>query len=283
MTEFDGLPTLRDPIAVAAFAGWNDAGEAATGVIQHLSKQWGATPVAAIDPEDYYDFQVHRPTIALGNDGHTRSLTWPTTRLETAAPPGSPRDVVLVHGVEPNMRWRTFAEELLETFEALEVSTVVLLGALLSDTAHTRQVPITGNASQPELMEVYNLTSTGYEGPTGIVGVLQEACARAEIPAISLWAQVPHYVSQPPSPKATLALLHRLEDTLDVRIGLGDLAEQAADWQSAVDEAASSDAEMAEYVHSLEEREGDDAATPSGEELAKLFEKYLRRPGGPTD
>ncbi|NUS73853.1 MAG: PAC2 family protein [Corynebacteriales bacterium] len=284
MSEFDGLPTLRTPIAVAAFAGWNDAGESATGVIEHLENEWGATPLAALDPEDYYDFQVHRPQLSIASGGDTEYIEWPTTRVSYCTPPGAERDIVLIRGIEPNMRWRAFCEELLDLFLALEVDTVVLLGALLSDTPHTRPLPITGSATDAALITRYDITPSRYEGPTGIVGVLQEACGRVDITSMSFWVQVPHYVGQQPCPKANLALLHRLEDVLDMRMPLGELAEQAADWESAVNEAASADAEMADYVRSLEQREGEARPhQPSGDELAKMFEKYLRRPGANPD
>ena len=218
MSEFDGLPILRSPVVVAAFAGWNDADEAATGVVDHFAEQWDATPLAALDPEDYYDFQVNRPLATLGSNGEPRSIEWPTTRVSYCSPPGAEYDLVLVHGIEPNMRWRSYCDELLELFFALDVQQVVLAGALLSDTAHTRPVPITGAASDGGLMKRFEIEASQYEGPTGIVGVMQEACGRAEFATLSFWAQVPHYVSQPPCPKATLALIHRLEDVLDLRI-----------------------------------------------------------------
>lgn len=284
MSEFDGLPTLRAPIAIAAFAGWNDAGEAATGVIEHLETEWGAQHLTALDPDDYYDFQVHRPNVVLGEDGQTEALEWPTTRMSYCTPPGSERDIVLINGIEPNMRWRSFCGELLEVCYSLDVGMVVPLGALLSDTPHTRPVPITGSASSSELMKKFDLDPSRYEGPTGIVGVFSDACTRAELDTVSFWAQVPHYVSAAACAKATLALLHRLEDVLDVRMPLGELAEQAAEWESAINEAAAGDPEMAEYISTLEQREGDSRPMPpSGDELARMFEKYLRRPGASPD
>jgi len=280
MTEFDGLPTLRSPVVVAAFEGWNDAGDAATTVVEHLEQEWDAEPLAVLDPDDYYDFQMNRPTVAL-IDGVTRRIEWPTTRVSVCSPPGSERDVVLVRGLEPNMRWRGFCDELLELFHSLEIELVVLIGALLADTPHTRPFPVTGSASDPELISRYELHQSRYEGPTGIVGVLHDACTRAEIPAVSFWAQVPHYVSQPPCPKATLALLHRLEDALDLRVPMGELAEQAAAWETTVDDLANQDAEMAEYVRALEQRDGEpQLKEASGEDLAREFEKFLRRRGG---
>ncbi|HEY0485778.1 MAG TPA: PAC2 family protein [Mycobacteriales bacterium] len=285
MSEFDGLPVLRSPVAVAAFEGWNDAGDAATGAIEHLELEWGATPLAAIDPDDYYDFQVNRPSVSLV-DGVTRRVEWPTTRLSVCSPPGSDRDVVLIRGLEPNMRWRGFSDELLELFHALEVSSVVLLGGLLADTPHSRPFPVTGSAADPDLAARHNLQTSRYEGPTGITGVLHDAAAHAGLPTVSFWVQVPHYVSQPPCPKATLALLHRLEDVLDLPVPMGDLAETASVWEQTVDELAGQDAEMADYVRTLEERDGEPMAQTSGEELAAEFERYLRRrggQGGPTD
>ncbi len=282
MTEFDGLPVLRSPVVVAAFEGWNDAGDAATAVVEHLELQWRAEPVAVLDPDEYYDFQVNRPTVSLV-EGLTRRIEWPSTRTSSCSPPGAERDVVLVRGIEPNMKWRGFCDELLELFHALGVEFVVLLGALLADMPHTRQFPVTGVASDPELVERYELQQTKYEGPTGIVGVLHEACGRAEIPAVSFWAQVPHYVSQPPCPKATLALLHRLENVLDLRVPMGELAEQAAAWETTVNELANADTEMAEYVRALEQRDGETQPPPSsGEDLAREFEKFLRRGGDPN-
>ena len=282
MTEFDGLPELRAPVLVAGFEGWNDAGDSATTAIEHLELVWRATPFAAIDPDDYYDFQVNRPTVSLV-DGVTRRIQWPTTRLSSCSPVGSPRDVVLVRGLEPNMRWRGFCDEILGLCHDLSVETVVLLGALLSDSPHTRPVPIIGGASDPATTRRLNLEGSRYEGPTGILGVLQEAASRAGFPAVSLWAQVPHYASQPPCPKATLALLHRLEDLLDLPVPLGDLAEQARAWQSGVDEMAREDEDMADYVRQLEQREPEESLREaSGEAIAREFERYLRRRGDDT-
>jgi proteasome assembly chaperone (PAC2) family protein len=195
---------------VVAFEGWNDAGDAASRAVEHLQLNWDATPLAELEPDDYYDFQVSRPTVRMV-DGVTRRVDWPTTRLSVCRPEGFDRDVVLVQGPEPNMRWRAFCAELLEHIEELKVSTVVTLGALLADTAHTRPVPVTGTAYDAEAASRFGLERNRYQGPTGIVGVLQDFCVQAGIPAVSIWAAVPHYVSQPPSPKATLALLHKLE------------------------------------------------------------------------
>ncbi|HEY9388906.1 MAG TPA: PAC2 family protein [Mycobacteriales bacterium] len=277
MTDFDVLPELTDPVLIGAFEGWNDAGDAATTAVEHLELIWDARPLAALDPDEYYDFQVNRPSVSLV-DGVTRRVEWPTTRFSVCRPPESNRDVVLMRGLEPNMRWRTFCEEILEICREMGVQTVVTLGALLADTPHTRPVPVTGSSYDAGSAARFDLETSRYEGPTGITGVLQDACVRAGIPAISFWAAVPHYVSQPPSPKATLALLHRVEEVLDVAVPLGALPEQADEWQSVVDAMAREDAEVTEYVRSLEQRENEaDLAQTSGETIAREFERYLRR------
>jgi proteasome assembly chaperone (PAC2) family protein len=273
----DGLPALRRPVLVAAFEGWNDAGDAATSAVEHLERAWNATPVAALDPEDYYDFQVNRPTVAL-EDGIARRISWPTTRFSVCSLPGAERDAVLVRGLEPNMRWRAFCSELLAVAQELGVETVVTLGALLADSPHTRPVPVSGTASDPSTAKALGLARSRYEGPTGIVGVLQDACTGAGLPAVSFWAAVPHYVAQPPCPKATVALLRRVEDLLDLPVPLGELPEQARAWERQVDELAAEDSEVAEYIASLEQREPElELPEASGEAIAKEFERYLRR------
>lgn len=279
MIELDDIPELVDPVMVAAFEGWNDAGDAASAAVAHLDQVWGGEVFAALDAEDYYDFQVNRPTVWL--DGDTRRITWPTTRLSVVRVPEPRRDIVLVHGIEPNMRWRSFCNELLGFAHELGVETVVTLGALLGDTPHTRPVPVSGTTSDPVVARSLGLEQTKYEGPTGIVGVLQEACTHAGMPALTFWAAVPHYVSQAPSPKATLALLRKLEDFLDLAIPMGELTEDARAWQLGVDQLAAEDAEVAEYVQALEAaRDAEDLPEASGEAIALEFERYLRRKGG---
>lgn len=279
MIEFDDLPVLEDPVMIAAFEGWNDAGEAASGAVAHLRSVWDAQPLAELDGEDYYDYQVNRPLVSVDDTG-IRNLTWPGTRLSVARLPLSPRDVVLVQGVEPNMRWQQFTREILGLAAELDVSLVVTLGALLSDTPHTRPVPVTGSTSDASLGAELGLEPSRYEGPTGIVGVIQEACGRFGIPSVSLWAAVPHYVAQPPCPKATLALVRRIEDLLDVPVPLGDLVEDARAWEVGVDELAEEDEEVAEYVRQLEEsRDTTELPEASGEAIAREFERYLRRRG----
>ncbi|MEU6415007.1 PAC2 family protein [Microbispora sp. NPDC046933] len=283
MIEFEGLPELVDPVLIAAFEGWNDAGEASSGVLAHLESEWKATPLVELDPEDYYDFQVTRPVVELG-DGLTRSIVWPTTRLLLARPPGAKRDVVLLRGIEPNMRWRSFCAEIVGLCHDLGIELAILLGALLNDSPHTRPVPITGSVSDPGMARALNLELTKYEGPTGIVGVLQHTLGTAGLRTVSLWASVPHYVAQPPNPKATLALLRRIEDMLDIPMPYGDLAEEARAWEHGVDELAAQDSEVAEYVRELEERK-DAAELPeaSGDAIAAEFERYLRRRDRGTD
>jgi proteasome assembly chaperone (PAC2) family protein len=270
-------PELVNPVLVAAFEGWNDAGDAASGAIEHLELVWDAQPLTELDPDDYYDFQVNRPQVSLV-DGISRRITWPTTRFSYCRPPGAEFDLVLCHGIEPNMRWRTFCGELLGVIRELDVRVVVTLGALLSDSPHTRPTQVTGTAYDPESAARYGLERSRYEGPTGIVGVLQDACVATGIPAISFWAGVPHYVSQPPNPKATLALLHGVEEVLDIPIPLAELPQQSDEWQKLVDEMANEDDDVTEYVRTLEERDGDsEMPQASGDAIAKDFERYLRR------
>lgn len=279
-TEQAGRGRLTDPVMLVAFEGWNDAGDAASTAIEHLQLVWDAKPLADIEPDAYYDFQVSRPTVRMV-DGVTRRVDIPTTRLSICRPQGADVDVVLVHGLEPNMRWRQFCDELLEQAERLGVGTVLTLGALLADTPHTRPVPVNGAAYDSTSAERFGLASSRYEGPTGIIGVFQDACVRAGIPAVSFWAAVPHYVSQPPAPKATLALLHRVEEALDIEVPLGQLPEQAEEWERTVSEMADEDEDVSNYVRALEER-GDAETTlseTSGEDIAYEFEKYLRRRG----
>lgn len=284
MSEFAAVPALRDPVMIAAFEGWNDAGEAASAAVAHLAEVWSATQFTELDPENYHDFQVNRPVIADDGEGH-RSITWPTTRLSWARVPDAGRDVVLVRGIEPSMRWRTYVSELLGIASALGVGTVVTLGALLADVPHTRPIPVTTTSDDPGLLAKLALEPSRYEGPTGIVGVLQDACLRAGLPGMSLWAAVPHYVGQPPSPKATLALLRRIEEIVDVTVPLGELDEDARAWERGVDELAEEDSEIGEYVRQLENaKDTADLPEASGEAIAMEFERYLRRrdDGGPS-
>ena len=238
---------LRNPVMIAAFEGWNDAGDAASAAVEQLGLIWDAVPLTELDPEGFYDFQVTRPTVRLV-DGVTRTIEWPTTRLSVCRLPDSPSDVILVHGIEPNFRWRAFCDELLKIAVDHQVSKVIGLGALLADVPHTRPIQVTGSAHDEATANQLGLTRSRYEGPTGISGVFQDACVQAGIPALSFWASVPHYVSQAPSPKATLALLHRVEEVLDIEVPLGNLPAQADEWEKEVTQIASEDEEISEYI-----------------------------------
>ena len=278
-TDGTSLPELHNTIIVAAFEGWNDAGDAASDALEHLDAIWEAQPLIEIDDESYYDYQVNRPVIRQV-DGVTRELVWPSMQISHCRPPGSDRDIVLM-----NMRWRSFCAELLAIADKLNVDTVVILGALLADTPHTRPVPVTGAAYSPESAKFFGLEESRYEGPTGIAGVFQDACVAAGIPAVTFWAAVPHYVSQPPNPKATVALLRRVEEVLDIEVPLADLPAQAEEWEQAVTEMTAEDEEIADYVAGLEQR--GDAEVDVNEALSKIdgdtlaaeFERYLRRRG----
>ena len=283
MIEIEDVPPLRSPVLIAAFEGWNDAADAASGVLDHLLKVWDSTMVAVIDPEDFYDFQMNRPVVGTDDQG-MRRITWPSTQLSVASPPGALRDVILLRGIEPNMRWRQFCAELLAAADELGAEMVVTLAALLADTPHTRPVPVTGTATEPDLADRLKLEQSTYEGPTGIVGVFQDACERTDMPAVSFWAAVPHYVAQPPCPKATLALLGQLEDLLEISIPLGDLPEDARAWERGVDELAEEDEEISDYVKALEEtRDTADLPEATGEAIAREFERYLKRREHPDD
>jgi proteasome assembly chaperone (PAC2) family protein len=276
-------PRLVDPVMIAAFEGWNDAGEAASTALEHLELSWDATPLASIDPEEYYDFQVTRPHVKL-TDGVTRKIEWQTTRLSVATLPGTERHVVLVNGIEPNLRWRAFCREILGHVERLGVTKVITLGALLTDTPHTRPTPVSGISYDKTSAGELRVEPSSYQGPTGIVGVLQNACIEAGIPAVSFWAAVPHYVSQARVPKAAVALLHRVEEVLDVEVPLGGLPEQAEEWERTVSEMAEADDEVREYVRQLEEQAAieaadDEVVEADGDAIAADFERYLRRRG----
>ncbi|MDN5748810.1 MAG: PAC2 family protein [Pseudonocardia sp.] len=276
-------PRLVDPVMIAAFEGWNDAGEAASTALEHLELSWDATPLASIDPEDYYDFQVTRPHVRYA-DGVTRKIEWQTTRLSVATLPGTERHVVLVNGIEPNLRWRSFCTELLGHIERLGVMKVITLGALLTDIPHTRPTTVSGISHDTDSANRMQVEPSTYQGPTGIVGVFQNACVEAGVPAMSFWAAVPHYVSQARVPKAAVALLHRIEEVLDVEVPLGGLPEQAEEWERTVSEMAEADDEVREYVRQLEEQAAnEDAEEPlpeaDGDAIAADFERYLRRRG----
>jgi predicted ATP-grasp superfamily ATP-dependent carboligase len=252
-------------------------------VVDHLIDVWSAEVVAVVDPEEFYDYQVNRPMIGTTDEG-MRRITWPSTQVYVARPPGAQRDVVLLRGIEPNMKWRQFCAEILACADELAVELVVTLGALLAETPHTRPIQVSGTATEVDLEDRLKLEPATYEGPTGIIGVLQDACTRLDVPAVSFWAAVPHYLPQPPCPKATLALLGQVEDLLETSIPLGDLPEDARAWERGVAELAEEDEDVAEYVRSLEESQ-DTAELPeaSGEAIAREFERYLKRRNRPDE
>src|SRR5919201_1793719 len=248
-------PELERGVLIAAFRGWNDGGQGASLAAGYLAKIWHATRFGEIDPEEFYDFQATRPHVSLV-DGLTRRIDWPENALYHARPEGLGRDVVLLLGIEPNVRWRTFTELLVGLAHNLAVDLVITLGALLADVPHTRPSPVTGSASDEELVQRLGLSASRYEGPTGIVGVLHDACRGAQIPSASLWAAVPHYVSLTPSPRAAVALCGRLGDLIGVEVDLEELEEAAASYEEQVSEAVASDEETAAYVEELERRGG---------------------------
>ncbi len=283
MSDRGLVDDLVDPVLIAAFEGWNDAADAASSTVVRLIEQWDAELVAEIDPDDYYDYQRTRPTVGTDDDG-ARVVTWPSSRLYVARPAGAGRDLVLVHGIEPNLRWRQFCAEILGMADTLGVSLVVTLGALLADVPHSRPIPVTGSVSQPELGERLGIEPSRYEGPTGITGVLHDLCAQADVASLSLWAAVPHYVAESPCPKATLALLGRLEDILETPVDVGELVEEARAWERGVDELASKDDEVAEYVQALESAlDTSELPDASGDAIAREFERYLKRRQSDTD
>jgi proteasome assembly chaperone (PAC2) family protein len=275
--EIFHLPSLRAPVMIAAFGGWNDAGEAATSAIAHLASMWTFTSIAQVDPEEYYDFQVNRPTV-YQDEEKQRQLLWPRTEVFAVATPELPFDLLLVKGIEPSMKWKNFTNELLDLADDLDVAMIITLGSLLADAPHSRPMPVTKSAGNAAIAARLGVEMSGYEGPTGILGVLQYAAMRRGIDAISLWSAIPHYASLSPSPKATLALLNALEDFLNISLPPGDLQSQARIWEISIDELARGDSDIAEYVRQLEEsKDAADLPEATGESIAREFERYLRR------
>ena len=272
-------PELRSPILVAAFRGWNDGGQGASLAAGYLAKLWNAHRFAEIDPEGFFDFQVTRPQVSLV-DGVTRKIEWPETTFRHAALSGTERDAVLLTGSEPNVRWKAFTGLVVDLAKKLQVEMVVTLGSLLADVPHTRPAPVTGSASDPELVERLGLEASRYEGPTGIVGVLHDACRQAGVPSASLWAAVPHYVSLAPSPRAAQALCDRLGELLDVDIDTEELREAGETYTEQVSAAVATDEETQAYVEELEQRTDDtvpdESQLPSGDALAAELTRFLR-------
>jgi proteasome assembly chaperone (PAC2) family protein len=271
-------PSLRSPVLISAFRGWNDGGQGASLAGGYLAKTWEAARFAEIEPENFYDFQATRPHVSLV-EGETRHIDWPENAFYHSSIPGLDRDAVLLLGVEPNLRWRTFTGMVVQLAREMGVELMVTLGSLLADVPHTRPSPVTGGATDPELIERLGLQRSRYEGPTGIVGVLHDACNQADIPSVSLWAAVPHYVSLAPSPRAALALCQRLGDILGTEIDVSELDEASNRYSEQVSEAVASDEETAAYVEELEQRAEmleDDQEIPSGESLAAELTRFLR-------
>jgi proteasome assembly chaperone (PAC2) family protein len=271
-------PTLRRPVLVAAFRGWNDGGQGASLAAGFLARTWQAARFADVDPEAFFDFQATRPQVSLA-DGVTRQVDWPDNAFYHAAVPGTQRDAVLLLGIEPNLRWRTFTDLVTGLAADLGVELVITLGSLLADVPHTRPSPVTGSASDPELVERLGLQASRYEGPTGIVGVLHDACKRNGIPSASLWAAVPHYVSLAPSPRAALALCTRLAGVLETQIDVRELEEAVQSYSEQVSEAVAADPETAAYVEELEQRTAEieaEADLPTGDAIAAELTRFLR-------
>ena len=282
--EIHQIPALRSPVMVIAFSGWNDAGEAATGAASHLLSSWtdletDVVPelIAEVDPEEFYDFQVNRPMVEV-DDSSIRSLTWPGTQIYGLRTPDLEHDFVIVRGVEPSMKWKTFAADILDLADDLEIDLVITLGAMLADTPHTRPITVSGSGAHPDIARRLGVEISKYEGPTGILGVIQDACVRRGIDAVSLWAGIPHYASSAPSPKATIALINALEDFLEISLPQGDLPDEATSWEAEVSEMAKEDADVAEYVKALEEsKDSSDLPEATGESIARELERFLRR------
>jgi proteasome assembly chaperone (PAC2) family protein len=282
--SFNHVPTLNRPILLLAFTGWNDAGTAATFAARFLTQRFAAHKFASLDPETFYNFIEHRPMVRLRNG--EREITWPVNEFLYARDPGLVQDIVIGLGVEPDLRWRAYMDAIMHIVQTCKVELVVTLGALLADVAYSRPVRLTGTASDPVLAQRLNLSVSRYEGPTGIVGVLNDACKRRGLPAISIWANVPHYIQASPNVKAALAIVRRVLTLLDFSTDLSDLERASADFDKRVADVLATDAKMAEYVRRLEERHDEDEdeashdetdALPSGEELARELEQFLRQ------
>jgi proteasome assembly chaperone (PAC2) family protein len=279
-------PELRAPVMVCAFRGWNDAGEAATAALSYIRGSFEAREVAEIDPEDFYDFTAVRPSVKL-TEGSMREIEWPENSFSVAPVPGAEGDLVMLQGVEPSLRWRRFTDDVVTTARDLGVRMVITLGALLADVPHSRPVAITGITSDKALVERLGFEPPSYEGPTGIVGVLQQVCAEAGLPAVSLWASVPHYVAASPNPKVALALVRAFEGTAGLAVDGGELESAAEDYERQVTAAVASDPEVKAFVERLEnamddaqaENPPDEGQLPSADTIASDFQRFLRQRG----
>ncbi len=288
--QWESRPELRDPILVAAFTGWNDAGDAASGAVAWLRTQFAARPFASIDPDEHYDFQANRPEVQI-RDGVTRDISWPTLEFSAATASAAGPDLVLLSGPEPNLRWRGFCATVLEVARETGCNTLVTFGALLADTPHTSPIHVSGSTTDPAAMARLGLEPSRYEGPTGIVGVLHDTARNAGLRSASFWAPVPHYVATPPNPPATRALLDRFAAFTEHPLNLRELGVASEAWRARVDGAVENDDEMREYVRGLEAQQDEpvrdtgadvgttEEAIPSGDDLAEAFEEYLREQG----
>jgi len=283
--EWQDHPRLRDPIIVCAFKGWNDAGESASAAVQFLCESFGANPLADIDPEEFYDFTAVRPTVRLV-EGRSRAIDWPENSFHAAHVPAADRDLIMLRGVEPSLRWKAFCADVVEVAQTMGAGMIVTLGALLADVPHSRPVGITGLASADGLVERLGFDRTNYEGPTGIVGVLHATCANAGIDAVSLWAPVPHYVAATPNPKAALALVRGFEGIGGIVVDATQLETASEDYDHQVTAAVATDPDVKAFVERLEEMADelseDETAPdqlPSGDVIAREFQRFLRQRG----
>jgi hypothetical protein len=269
-------------LLVVAFEGWNDAGEAASGAVRTLKEQLDVYPIAEVDPEDYFDYQFNRPSVAVDEEGNRR-LVWPGVTIYGPTRPNSEEpgsNVYLLLGTEPSRGWKTFVSEILEVVQANEIEAIVFLGALLADVPHSRPISVFTSSENREVRQQFGMERSSYEGPVGILSVLGDAAEKAGIRTVSIWASVPHYVHNAPSPKATLAIIDKLEEIIDVVIPRGDLVTESAAWESGIDALAGDDDDMASYIEQLEQaRDTVDSPEASGEAIAQEFERYLRRGG----
>jgi hypothetical protein len=273
-------------LLVVAFEGWNDAGEAASGAVRTLKEQLDLYPIAEVDPEDYFDYQFNRPSVTVDDEGN-RLLVWPGVTIYGPTRPSSDEEganVYLLLGTEPSRGWKTFVQEILDVAIANEIGGIVFLGAMLADVPHSRPISIFTSSENRAVRQQFALERSSYEGPVGILSVLGDAAEKASIPTVSVWASVPHYVHNAPSPKATLALIEKLEEIIGMTIPHGDLETEAAAWESGIDALAGDDDDMASYIEQLEQaRDTVDSPEASGEAIAKEFERYLRRGGDRPD
>ena len=269
---------------VVAFEGWNDAGEAASGAVKTLQSVLDISPIVEIESEDYFDYQFNRPVVANDEDG-VRKIVWPSVTLfgptsDASADAEAESNIFLLLGTEPSRGWKSFSAQIVATLKDSGITGIVMLGALLADVPHTRPISVFVSSENPLVRGDLAVERSGYEGPVGILTVLGEAAENAGIPTLSIWASVPHYVHNAPSPKATLALIEKLEEIIDVKIPRGDLADDAATWESGIDALASEDEDMSTYIGQLEQaRDTVDSPEASGEAIAQEFEKYLQQGG----